>query len=187
MVPLPEPVCDDALFIAWCDGDESAFSSLVDRHGPPLLGFLNQFLRDGIAATDAWSETWVRVISSKDEYTPSGTFRAWLYTLARRAAIDLRRREARWFRLRARLQSRRLRGPAPEGCPEESAAQSQLAQRLGVAIAGLSEEHQLVLLLAYRQGLSPHEIGVTMGGLSGEQVRSRLKYARRLLKERIEE
>ena len=51
--------------------------------------------------------------------------------------------------------------------------------------AELKEEHRVVLLLTYRYDMSSDAVGAVLG-LTGQQVRSRVTYARRLLKEALE-
>ncbi len=187
MTRVPEPIDDDVLFLAWKAGDEQAFHSIVDRHGPALLGFLRHAMGDSEAADDAWSETWIRVIRGRDNYTPNGLFRAWLFTLGRRTATDLHRKRERWSRLRTRIRARWPRVTGEECGPLEQAQQNQEADLLRHALALLSEEQRTLLLLLYRQDMSPTEAGVVLGGFTAEQVRSRVKYARKLLKNQLEE
>ncbi len=170
---------DDQLMAAWRAGDEGAFCQLVDRHGPPLLGFLRQLLGAQELADDAWSETFVRVIRARDRYVPEGRFRSWLYTVARRCAKDQKRGRRRWVRLAVRLFDRPGMG-RDEQTPDLRLISDERSRRLDRALAQLSEEHRTVVLLTYRQDLSSAEVGEVMG-LTGQQVRSRLTYARKLL------
>jgi RNA polymerase sigma factor (sigma-70 family) len=184
-IPQPPPradlpsLDDDALVAAWKAGDDDAFSELVERHGPPLLGFLRRHLGDPGLADDAWSETFLRLIRARDRYKSEGRFRAWLYTVARRCAKDQRRGRRRWVRLAVRVFDRP--GPrADEHTPDLRLIADEQTTRLEQALGQLSEEHRTVVLLTYRQGLDSGEVGEVMG-LTGQQVRSRLTYARRLL------
>ena len=52
------------------------------------------------------------------------------------------------------------------------------------ALSSLSEERRTVLLLTYQQDLNSVEIADILG-IDSQQVRSRLTYARRLLKEAL--
>ena len=176
---------DDALVAAWRAGDEDAFSQLVERHGPPLLGFLTQLLGDAGLAEDAWSETFVRVIRARNRYKAEGRFRAWLYTVARRCAKDQQRGRRRWLRLAVRLFDQ----PEPrrdEHQPELRLIADERTRWLEAALARLSEEHRAVVLLTYRQGLDSSEVGEVMG-MTAQQVRSRLTYARTLLSRHLAE
>jgi RNA polymerase sigma-70 factor (ECF subfamily) len=75
-------------------GDASAFAILWREFQPMLLRYLRVTTRD--AADDVASETWAAVAASVSRFDGDETaFRAWLFTVARRRAIDHFRREAR--------------------------------------------------------------------------------------------
>jgi len=54
------------------------------------------------------------------------------------------------------------------------------------AIAALPEAHRAVVLLTYRHDLTSREVAEVLG-CGDQEVRSRLSYARRLLRERLED
>ena len=94
---------DASLITAHQTGDPAALSMLMRRHQSGLMGFLT--LRVGTEAEDLYQETWTRVAKALPSYRDQGTFKAWLYQIARRLIIDLRRR----------------RGACPRrGCPRSS-------------------------------------------------------------------
>jgi RNA polymerase sigma-70 factor (ECF subfamily) len=75
-------------------GDPAAFAVLWREHNPPLLRYLRVTARQ--AADDVASETWASVASSIAKFDGDETaFRAWLFTVGRRRAIDHFRSEAR--------------------------------------------------------------------------------------------
>jgi RNA polymerase sigma-70 factor (ECF subfamily) len=75
-------------------GQESALAALWRAFNPRLLRFLGA--RDPVAAEDIASETWIRAGRSLRAFEGNeAEFRAWLFTIARRAAIDWQRRRAR--------------------------------------------------------------------------------------------
>jgi RNA polymerase sigma-70 factor (ECF subfamily) len=76
------------------DGDASAFAVLWRDYQPALLRYLRVTTRE--AAEDVASETWASVTASIAKFDGDETaFRAWLFTVARRRAIDHFRNEAR--------------------------------------------------------------------------------------------
>lgn len=75
-------------------GDPSAFAVLWRGYQPALLRYLR--VTAGDAAEDVASETWTAVASSITRFDgDEPAFRAWLFTVARRRAIDHFRRESR--------------------------------------------------------------------------------------------
>src|SRR2546430_3860647 len=75
-------------------GSEWALASLYRDVQPPLLGYLRA--RSPADAEDVASETWLAVTRSLPRFSgDEGGFRAWVFTIARRRLVDLRRVEAR--------------------------------------------------------------------------------------------
>jgi RNA polymerase sigma-70 factor (ECF subfamily) len=76
------------------DGVPSGFAAIWREYQPSLLRYLRVTARD--AAEDVASETWASVTATITRFDGNETaFRAWLFTVARRRAIDYFRSEAR--------------------------------------------------------------------------------------------
>jgi len=76
------------------EGGETAFSALWRDVNPALLRYLRVLAPD--AAEDVASETWVQVVRGLPSFRgDEGAWRAWLFTIARRRAIDEGRRRSR--------------------------------------------------------------------------------------------
>ena len=88
---------DAALIQAHQAGDGSAIAELMVRHKPALMGMLTN--RVGRDAEDLYQETWARVSRSIDTYDERGSFKAWLFQIARRLIIDHYRRSGAQIRL----------------------------------------------------------------------------------------
>ena len=175
---------DNRLYSAWLAGDEAAFERLVVLHGPSVRRFLEFYLGDSTLAEEAWSDTFLKVVRARTSYTPGGNFKGWLITIARRAGQDIRRSKTRWFRLLThRRESTADRVSAPVST-DSLLISTEEAERVQRALASLSEERRTVLLLTYQQDLNSVEIADILG-IDSQQVRSRLTYARRLLKEAL--
>ena len=96
-VPILGPVIGegfaDALAAAQ-EGSEAAFSRLWRDANPPLLRYLKVIASDN--AEDVAAETWVHVVRGLPAFVgDEAAWRAWLFTTARRRAIDAVRRGAR--------------------------------------------------------------------------------------------
>jgi RNA polymerase sigma-70 factor (ECF subfamily) len=75
-------------------GDEAAFARLWRDNQPPLLRYLRVVTGDN--PDDVASEVWLEVARRLERFRGGeGEFRAWLFTLARRRVIDVRRSRAR--------------------------------------------------------------------------------------------
>ncbi|MEZ4241094.1 MAG: sigma-70 family RNA polymerase sigma factor [Myxococcota bacterium] len=172
---------DEALVAAFLDGDRGAFDALYARWAPRITGYARRMLGRQEDAEEVCVETFTRVVEGR--WRASGAFRAWLFTVAHRLCLERLRRRT----LTARVLS--LFGaapaPAPEG-PEGALLQDERAAHLERAVAALPHRHRATLLLVSSQGLSAREAGEVLG-LSDQQIRSQLSYARRLLREQLGE
>ncbi|MBD1390450.1 sigma-70 family RNA polymerase sigma factor [Neiella sp. HB171785] len=75
-------------------GDAAAFDILYQRFRQPLFGFIRQQLPDAIA-NEVFQECWMVVIEQAADYMPCGSFRGYLFTIARRKIADYWRRQQR--------------------------------------------------------------------------------------------
>lgn len=137
-------------------GDKEAFRALYDRTAPKLLASVRRILPGGSGAEDAVQEAYVRI------WRRAGTFDraiavplAWMTTIARHAAIDLRRRTAeRISAASASLEVEVLdRLAAPGREPDPLAA-----GRLSLCLGQLEADKRAMVVLAYCHGWSREEL-----------------------------
>jgi RNA polymerase sigma-70 factor (ECF subfamily) len=186
-LPTDEPGADrgdEELMVAWQGGDAVAFDELVGRWHARLFGFCMRMTADRQQAEDAYSETLMRLVRSRDRYEPRQTFRSWLFTVARNCAHDTQRSRTRWLRL---VRKAEAEPPSALGTPpDRQIQQSQRADRIDAALATLPETHRAATLLRYRYDLDHAEVAAALG-LTERQVRDRLSYARRVLRDLLAE
>lgn len=175
---------DRALMQAWRAGDDGAFDLLVERYHAQLFGVLIRICRNREDAEEAYSETLVRLFRYRDRYEERSTFRAWLFSIARTCAADAQRRRGRWFDLRARFGQRSTPPPAPS--LDAELRQSERARTVEDGLRMLPEEHRLAVLLRYHHDLDHDELAAALD-LTERQVRDRLSYARRRLRQILPE
>jgi RNA polymerase sigma-70 factor (ECF subfamily) len=85
-----------AVLGAAASGDEAAFATLWRDVHPALLRYLRVLARDQILAEDVAGEVWVDVSRRLADFVgDESAFRGWLFTLARRRAIDAWRQAER--------------------------------------------------------------------------------------------
>jgi RNA polymerase sigma-70 factor (ECF subfamily) len=83
-----------AVLTAAQQGSEAAFSRLWRDGNPPLLRYLRVIAPD--AAEDVAADTWVQVVRGLATFRgDEQAWRAWLFTTARRRAVDEGRRRSR--------------------------------------------------------------------------------------------
>ncbi|MER8041054.1 sigma-70 family RNA polymerase sigma factor [Streptomyces hydrogenans] len=156
--------------------DEHKLQELQQEHGPALLSFLlGLTYGDRQRAEDLVQETLVRAWLHPEAFSGAyASMRPWLFTVARRLAIDARRS--------------RLARPAEIGDgvlavtpdPSDATESAEAALDVRAAVRGLSPEHRAVLVRLYFDGLTVNEAAVDLGIPAGT-VKSRSHYALRQL------
>ncbi|MEU8530998.1 sigma-70 family RNA polymerase sigma factor [Streptomyces sp. NPDC048629] len=156
--------------------DERALEELQRDHGPALLSFLlGLTYGDQQRAEDLVQETLVRAwLHPEAFHGPYESMRPWLFTVARRLAIDARRS--------------RLARPAEIGDgalaatpdPADRTESAVAALDVRATVRGLSPEHRAVLVRLYFDGLTVKEAADELGIPAGT-VKSRSHYALRAL------
>jgi RNA polymerase sigma-70 factor (ECF subfamily) len=168
-------------------GESRAFDTLVLRYQDRLVHSLEHGLcgRDEAldAAQAAFLQAWTRLNTFRGE---SG-FYAWLYRIARNAAITRRRRTPASGSLDQLHESNGFEpvDRHPHSAPEDSIQRSEEVQRVRNALEQLPEDFRQPLVLREIDGLSYEEIGSILDIPLGT-VRSRIFRARQELLEKLE-
>ncbi|MFB6713632.1 MULTISPECIES: sigma-70 family RNA polymerase sigma factor [unclassified Streptomyces] len=156
--------------------DERALADVQREHGPALFHFLlGLTFGDRQRAEDLLQETLVRAWQHPEAFdAPYDSMRPWLFTVARRLAIDARRsRQARPTEVGDVV----LETAAGE---EDTTESTVSALDVRDAVRTLSPEHRAVLVQIYFRGLSVGETARVLGVPAGT-VKSRSYYALRQL------
>jgi RNA polymerase sigma-70 factor, ECF subfamily len=175
----PDQLSDDILIARVTQGDKAALETLYDRHAAIVLGLCLKVLRDHTTAENVLQETFWRVWQSAASYEPGrGSFKDWLFRIARNLAIDAYRRSR--IRPQAMAGSRNT-GPILDRIPDHDRsvaeqAQSDLdARQVRNALAILPREQRQVIEMAYFYGLTRHQIAeATREALGTIHTRARL-------------
>ena len=86
---------DAELAAQFAAGDSEAVRVVYQRYGGLVYSIAHQVLGDAGLAQDAAQQTFVQAWRAADGFDPTRALGPWLATIARRAAIDLFRRERR--------------------------------------------------------------------------------------------
>jgi len=162
-------------------GDRSAFSELVCIHAQGVRNVIYRLCGDEQIAEDAAQEAFLRAWLHLASYRPQASFRSWLYRIAVNAASDLLRRGKRI--LPNALEDLPLPDPGPG--PEALLFLEEQRATVKEAVLSLPEACRGVLVLREYEGLSYQEIADALEIPIGT-VMSRLSYARRLLRKKLE-
>ena len=161
---------------------ELAFTTLVERHGPMVLGVCRRILADRHDAEDAFQATFLVLVHQAGSIRVEGSLGRWLYGVARRVAgrarANARHRQALEQSGRDRVDARSA--DTPEDIAELADIRSVLAEELGK----LAHSLQAVIVLCDVEGSSHEEAARRLGWPIGT-VKSRLSRARGRLRTRL--
>ena len=144
-------------------GDRAAFAELYDAHVDSVYRYLLYRVREPSDAEDLCSEVFTRAFANIHRYRWQGkSFLAWLYTIARNAVTDRRRRE------RPTVEIDNAFGLAEEGpTAHERAVHGEAVDALRGAVRHLTSEHQEVLVLRFVENRSSREVAKMLGKNEG--------------------
>lgn len=163
------------------NGDRNAFSELVCIHAEGVRNVIYRMCGNAHIAEDAAQETFIQAWLHLSSYRPQASLRSWLYRIAVNAATDMLRKEKHI--LPNALEELSLKDPGSS--PEALASQEERIALIRKAVLSLPDACRAVLVLREYEGLSYHEIAEALDIPVGT-VMSRLNYARKLLRERLE-
>jgi len=183
-----------ALMLRVRDGDAEAFEQLVALWQDRLVNLFRYQTGDHALAEDLAQEVFLRVYRARAGYKPTAKFSTWIHTIANNAASDLRQRayRRREHGVPANVSAsssaiglEHLAVAASGQRPARQADRSELQDVVQHAIADLSDNQRMALLLAKFELCSYDEIAAAMG-LTVPAVKSLLFRARDQLREKLE-
>jgi RNA polymerase sigma-70 factor, ECF subfamily len=144
------------------------FADLYTRTFPRVYAYVASLLRDRAAAEDVTAQAFERAYRKRRSYRAGrGTMEAWVFGIARNAALDELRRRKRRAGLQADPQD--FAGPAPE----DHAELALRRQVVRAALAALDGRERDLIALKFAGGLTNAEIGRVLG-MSESAVGTRL-------------
>lgn len=158
--------------------DAAAFSELVRRHGPAVMGVCRRLLQHTQDAEDAFQATFLILARKARSISKRPSIGSWLYGVALRTALKARTHAAR-RRLREREASAMTAAEPPS-----DPSWDDLRPVLDVEVGRLPEKFRAPVVLCYLEGKSNAEAARELGWPVGT-VKTRLTQARELLRERL--
>jgi RNA polymerase sigma factor (sigma-70 family) len=177
--PAEETLTDGQLLECFlAQHDEAAFSSLVHRHGPMVLGVCRRVLRDDHAADDAFQATFLVLVRKAGSIGKRESVGTWLYRVAFHLAL-----RARSSASRRRDQERQVEDMANlPGKAEPS--WNDVRPVIDEELNRLPEKYRAPVVLCYFEGKTNEEAARHLHWPMGT-VQGRLARARELLRERL--
>lgn len=179
---------DDRTLITEClRGRQAAYGELVSRYQDRLFNTLLRFLGNAEDARDVLQDALLNAYLALETFKGDSQLYTWLYRIAMNTAMTHQRKE------RLALARKSQRGSTGEETadrsaynqPESNMIREEEGQRVQNALAKLSPEHRLVLILKDMDGQKYEEMAAALDVPIGT-IRSRLHRARLELREILE-
>lgn len=141
-------------------GDQGTFGRLYDALFPGLYGYVRLRMSATVEAEDLVSEVVLTVVQKLDKFhwRYPGSFRAWIFQIARRKLVDYYRRNPTTNE--ALDENETVSDSSPT--PETQALQHETRARILRLVKELSPRKQEVVLLRYFGGLQNKEIAAVL-------------------------
>ena len=135
----------------------ASFEALYRSSADAIYAYAASLLRDRSAAEEVTAAAFERAFRKRRSFDPRrGTQRAWLFGIARNAALDELRRRKR----AAALTDEPL---ADEPAAESEAEAAERRATVRAALAGLDPRDRELIALKFHAGLGNAEIGAVLG------------------------
>ena len=186
-----DTVSDETLMSRYAGGDEKAFEAVYRRHRAGLRRFFARQCGSEATAQELAQEVWFRVIRAVQDgnYSADGRFGPYLYRIARNHLIDWYRKTGSYREIEidetteTETESAMLERSGARN-PEQELGDKQALKNVLSAIEDLPEEQRTALMMYLESDMSYEEIAEATG-TNRETVKSRLRYARQTLRERV--
>ncbi len=168
------------------------FDTLYRDHVDLMYRFAHRLCGEAETAKDLVQETFLNAYRGLDRFRGDAQISTWLYTIASRACLRMRRKRKgapeREFSLEEFIPTSdgefRLQIPIDGLSPEAALHNKQLREALDTAINQLPKKYKMVLVLRDMEGISAKEVGTIMG-LNERAVKSRLHRARLFVRRQL--
>jgi RNA polymerase sigma factor (sigma-70 family) len=158
--------------------DETAFTALVERHGPMVLGVCRRVLRKEEDAEDACQATFLVLARTAATIRKRASLGSWLHGTAHRLSLKMREGDRRRRAREARTSS------VSPATPDSEASWREVQAVLDEELGRLPEKFRQPLVLCYLEGEGRDDAAAKLR-LSPSTLRGRLEQGRGLLRARL--
>ncbi len=164
-------------------GDDDAIVAIIRDNKDGLMLFLNRYVHNIHVAEELTEETFFKLVTKRPHFTDTHSFKTWLYTIGRNAALN-------HLKQSRRLADTPIEALASLSADEESIEQAYLRQeqhrQVHRALARLNPDYARVLYLKYFADLDNAQISRVLHK-SKRQVENLLYAAKQALKIKLEQ
>jgi RNA polymerase sigma-70 factor (ECF subfamily) len=187
-------VDDQELVNRYIKGEESALSTLIQRHKRRIFSYIMLTVKDKAVAQDIFQDTFFKVINTlkKGQYNEEGKFLPWVLRISHNLIIDSFRRDKRMPTISG---GKNEEGedfdifsviPMEDKNAEQSIVQGQIRKDIRKLVEMLPAEQREVLMMRHYYDMSFKEIS-EQTNVSINTALGRMRYALINLRKMIEE
>jgi RNA polymerase sigma-70 factor (ECF subfamily) len=168
---------DRELIEACKQGDYDAFRLLFETHKDRVYSIALRYSGDAAEAMDIAQETFLKLLSSIQEFRGDSSFESWLYRIVVNRCLDHQRRSRKVMPFIGDLLD------AAESALSKL-LRAEVESDVQAIVGNLPPEQRIVVVLRYTEGLSYEEIAAILNCSKGT-VASRLNRAHSVLERRL--
>jgi RNA polymerase sigma-70 factor (ECF subfamily) len=180
---------DAALVARLREGDEAAFTELIDRYGATMVRVAQMYVRDRATAEEVVQETWLAVLNGIDRFEGRSSLKTWLFRILTNRAKTRGERDGRVIPFSSlasagedddpSVDPDRFLGPdsphpgawaaPPRAWPQDRVLAQETLRVIEMAIEQLPEAQREVIRLRDVEGWSPMEVANALEISDGNQ------------------
>jgi len=157
-----QAVSDEQLIEWVAQGDASCLGTLFERHNRSVFQYCRQMTRDTEQAEDLVQEIFLKLLRRAGSFRRQGSFKAWMFNIARNLTLDQLRKTKRRSDLLP-MDGTTEADPVDYRSAEVAAASSQTMNVLTAALANLPVAVQEIIWLGRFEFDSYEELGQALG------------------------
>jgi RNA polymerase sigma-70 factor (ECF subfamily) len=158
--------------------DGAAFAAIYEEHSKGVYYLALRFLADPQKAEDVTHDVFLKVYRKLGEFRGDSSLRTWLYRITINHCQNLKQSWASRNIVTTADDTVWNTTAAPAASPLRALETKELGERIQTALAALSEEYRLLLLLVADEAMSYEEIAA-LTEQTADAVRGKLHRARK--------
>ncbi len=162
------------------NGDEGAFSELMQRHYKGILNFVYRFTNGSANSEDITQEVFLRVYKSIGRYEPEAKFTTWLYKIATNLCLTKIKKNYKKDLSLDEISEKA--GDLPDAKSESGYDlyyRNEIKETIFAALGKLPEKERVAVTLSKYEGMSYNQIAevleCTVGAVKTHIYRGRMK------------
>ena len=161
-----QAVSDEQLVEWVANGDVSCLGTLFERHNKGVYQYCRQMTRNSAQAEDLVQEVFLKILKGAGSYRRDGSFKAWMFNIARNVTLD-QLRKARRHNDSALTEETSEQQLVDNRSAEQAAAGEENMSLLTRALANLPAAVQEVIWLGRFEFDSYDDLGKALGCKAG--------------------